>query len=64
MKILISDKINEKGVEILKNEGLEVVEKFSLSQEELLEEIREYDGIIVRCPDARLIPLYFGSFNF
>lgn len=48
MKILVSDKISEKGVTILKNAGLQVDVKTQLSSEELLEEIGNYEGLVVR----------------
>ena len=47
MKVLIADAINEKGIENLK-EVAEVVVDTSITPEELLETIHEYDGIIVR----------------
>ncbi len=48
MKILISDKIHQKGIKILEENGFEVSKKFSISQEDLREEIANYDGIIIR----------------
>jgi len=48
MKILISNKLHEKGIKILEENGFEVIKKFSISQEDLREEIANYDGIIVR----------------
>lgn len=47
MKILISDGIEEIGKKILLESGLEVVDK-KLTPEDLLKEIPQYDGIIVR----------------
>jgi len=47
MKVLITDPISERGIEIMKKSGLEVVVK-KLSQEDLLKEIRGYDALIVR----------------
>lgn len=47
MKVLVADAINEKGIENLK-EVAEVVVDTSITPEELLETIHEYDGIIVR----------------
>ncbi|MCQ2964566.1 MAG: phosphoglycerate dehydrogenase [archaeon] len=47
MKALIADAINEKGIENLK-EVADVVVDTSITPEELLETIGEYDGIIVR----------------
>jgi D-3-phosphoglycerate dehydrogenase len=48
MKVLISDPIAPEGVKLLKDSGLEVVEKPGLSPEELKTEIAGYDAIIVR----------------
>lgn len=49
MKILVSDNISEKGLEILRREkDLNVVVKTDLNHKDLLEEIRDYDGLIIR----------------
>lgn len=48
MKVLVSDPIAKEGVEILKNAGIEVVEKIGLSPEELATIIPEFNGIIIR----------------
>ncbi len=48
-KVLVSDKLHEKGVEILKNaENIEVDVKVGMSKEELMEVIGNYDGIVIR----------------
>lgn len=47
MRILIADAINEKGIDNLK-EVADVVEDTSITREELLNTISEYDGIVVR----------------
>lgn len=47
IKVLISDSISEKGVNLLKEE-VEVDIKTNLTHDELMEEIGQYDGIIVR----------------
>lgn len=47
MKILVSDGIHPKGEEVLKNAGHEVV-IHKYSPEELLENIKDYDAILVR----------------
>ena len=48
-KVLVSDKLHEKGVEILKSaKGIEVDVKVGLSKDELKEIIGEYDGIVIR----------------
>lgn len=46
-KVLIADKINDKGVEVLEGSA-EVVNNPTITPEELLETIDQYEGIIVR----------------
>ncbi|MFX1304335.1 MAG: hydroxyacid dehydrogenase [Promethearchaeota archaeon] len=48
MKILISDKLQDEGIKIFEENGFEVIKKFTITNEELKEEIRDYDGIVVR----------------
>ncbi|MGH7230458.1 MAG: phosphoglycerate dehydrogenase [Nitrospiraceae bacterium] len=48
MKILVSDSLSEQGVEVLQKAGFTVDVKTKLPKEELLKEIRQYDGLIVR----------------
>lgn len=48
IRVLVSDSISERGVEILKNAGLSVDVNTKLSPDELLKVIGEYDGLIVR----------------
>ncbi|MFX0142359.1 MAG: hydroxyacid dehydrogenase [Candidatus Hodarchaeota archaeon] len=48
MKILVSDKLQDEGIKIFEDNGFEVVKKFTITKEELKEEIGEYDGIVVR----------------
>ena len=49
MKILISDKMDEEGIEIFrKQEGIEVDVKTGLSPEELTKIIGQYDGLAIR----------------
>lgn len=48
MKVLISDNLSPEGIEILKSAGFEVVVKTGLKPQELAEEIRGCDGIIIR----------------
>ena len=48
MKVLISDPIAQEGVKILKEAGLEVIERPGLSKEELLEAVRDVEAIIIR----------------
>ncbi len=47
-KVLISDSLSPRGIEILRAAGLEVAAKEKVSPEELLQIIGEYDGLIVR----------------
>ncbi|MFX1498641.1 MAG: hydroxyacid dehydrogenase [Promethearchaeota archaeon] len=48
MKVLISDEFQEDGIEIFKKNGLEVFKKFTITKEELKNEIESYDAIVVR----------------
>jgi len=48
MKILISDTFEDEGIKIFEDHGFEVIKKFTISKEELKNEIEEYDGIVVR----------------
>ncbi|WP_035571501.1 phosphoglycerate dehydrogenase [Halonatronum saccharophilum] len=48
MKVLVSDTISQAGIDILEGKGIDVTYNTSLSYEELLEEIGNYDGIILR----------------
>ncbi len=48
MKVLVSDKLSEKGVEILRAGGLAVDVKTQLNPGALLTAIKGYDGLIVR----------------
>jgi len=48
MKVLVSDSISPKGIDILKKANLEVDVKTGLSPEELKREIGSYDALIVR----------------
>jgi D-3-phosphoglycerate dehydrogenase / 2-oxoglutarate reductase len=48
MKVLVSDSISSKGVEILKKAGLEVDVKTGMKPEELKACIGEYSGLIIR----------------
>lgn len=47
MKVLIADQINQKGIEELE-EVAEVVARTDITPEELVEDIKEFDAIIVR----------------
>ena len=48
MKILVSDNLSKQGVQILEKAGFTVDVKTKLSKEDLLREIKQYDGLIVR----------------
>src|SRR5881409_3751355 len=48
MKILVSESLSKQGVEILEKAGFTVHIKIKLSKEELIREIGQYDGVIVR----------------
>ena len=48
MKVLVSDSISQKGIEILKNAGLQVDVKTGLKPEELKKIIGEYDALVIR----------------
>lgn len=48
MKILVSDSLSKQGIQILEKAGFTVDVKTKMSKEELLKEIKQYDGLIVR----------------
>lgn len=48
MKILVSDTLSKHGVELLERAGFTVDVKTKLPKDELLREIKHYDGLIVR----------------
>lgn len=48
MKILVSDDVSMKGVELLKDNGYEVDVKTNLDEQGLIDCISEYDGLITR----------------
>lgn len=48
MKVLVSDNLSPRGVDILKKAGLNVDVKTGMKPEELRECIREYHGLIIR----------------
>ncbi|MDX1639086.1 MAG: phosphoglycerate dehydrogenase [Balneolaceae bacterium] len=47
-KILLADNVDERCENVFSDRGMEAVRKTSLSDEELYEEIKSYDGIVVR----------------
>lgn len=46
--ILISDDVNQKCVDILSNNGFDVTKNIKLTKEELLEQVKNYDCLVVR----------------
>ncbi len=48
MKVLVSDNLSPKGIEILKNAGLEVDVKVGMKPEELRALIGDYHGLVIR----------------
>ncbi|MFZ5864028.1 MAG: phosphoglycerate dehydrogenase [Nitrospirota bacterium] len=48
MRVLVSDSLSTQGVEILKQAGLDVDVKTKLTPEQLLDEIKHYEGLVVR----------------
>ncbi len=48
MKILVSDPISDKGIEIFRQANIDIDVKTKLSSEELTQIIGEYDGLIIR----------------
>ena len=48
MKVLVSDNLSQKGVEILKKAGLDVEVKTGMKPDELAENISNYHGLVVR----------------
>lgn len=47
-KILVAEKLNEKGLDVLYSSGMDITYNKTISREELLSTIHEYDGLIVR----------------
>ena len=47
-RILISDEVDPKCIELFEKNGIQAVKKTKLSKEELIKEIQGYDGLIVR----------------
>ena len=64
MKVLVSDPLNKEGMTILEEaEGIEVVEKTGLSEDELIEEIKDCQGIIVRSGTTVTRPIIEAASN-
>ena len=47
-KVLISDKLQEEGMLVFQDNGIEVVKNFEITNDQLKKEIGNYDGIVVR----------------
>ncbi|MFW9781706.1 MAG: hydroxyacid dehydrogenase [Candidatus Heimdallarchaeota archaeon] len=48
MKVLISDEFQDDGIEIFQKNGVEVFKKFTITKDELKNEINNYEAIVVR----------------
>ncbi|MFW9772323.1 MAG: hydroxyacid dehydrogenase [Promethearchaeota archaeon] len=48
MKVLISDEFQDDGIEIFQKNGFEVFKKFTITKDELKNEINNYEAIVVR----------------
>ncbi|MCK8817106.1 phosphoglycerate dehydrogenase [Natroniella sulfidigena] len=48
MKVLVSDRISQAGIDTLEEKGVDVTYNTELSYQELLDQIGDYDGIILR----------------
>ena len=48
MTILISDKLREEGIKIFQENNIEIIKKFSITHQELKDEIENYEGIVIR----------------
>jgi len=48
MKVLISDELNEEGINFLRSKAIEVDLNFNITKDELKNQIINYDGIIIR----------------
>lgn len=69
MKVLVTEPINEKGIELLKEHGFEVVMGTGIEKETLLKEAADCDGILTRnahltgeimdhCPKLKVISMH------
>jgi D-3-phosphoglycerate dehydrogenase len=47
-KVLVADKVDGQAIDILKENEFEIIEKFGLSEEELINEVKYVDAIILR----------------
>ena len=48
MKILVTENIADEGIQFLKSQNMDVTVNYSLTRDELLSSISEYDALIVR----------------
>ena len=48
MRVLITDSVSEKGVDLLLEAGIEVDQKVGISEDEIVAIINRYDALIVR----------------
>ena len=48
MKVIVTERIAEEGIQYLRDRGFEVDTRFGLSHDDLMAIIAEYDAIIVR----------------
>ncbi len=48
MKVIVTDKIADKGIELLKKEGYEVNEAWDIPKDELPKIVGDYDAIVIR----------------
>ena len=48
MRVLVTERIAEEGIDFLRNNGFDVDVKYGISRDNLLEIIPSYDAIIVR----------------
>ncbi len=63
MKVLVTEKIAEKGIEEIKKAGIHLDIKLGIAREELLEIIKHYDAIIVRSVTKINEELYQAATN-
>ena len=47
-RVLISDKLSQRAKEIFQNNGVNTDVKLGLSENDLIEIIKDYDGLVVR----------------
>ena len=47
-KVLIADKLSEEAVRIFSDNGIEAIVKNGLDESALIEELQDYDGLVVR----------------